>query len=191
MSITRRKTLRIVLYGDGEVGKTTLVSTAMSRSIPHGYVPTIGVDHGMYKCITKDQYMTLRMWDLSGNSRFDYLWKTFIDEAHVFVFCFDLNREKTFNSLQKYIDFVNKYHNSEHIKFIVGMDKNTEQNISADVIQQFAIKNVSKYFQINPMQESDVIFLLHSISNYAFNLARETDQETQIIQTQNSSCPCM
>ena len=194
MSITRRKTLRIVLYGDNEVGKTTMVSTAMSRSIPSGYVPTIGVDHGVYKCVTNDFYMTLRMWDLSGNSRFDYLWKTFVSEAHVFIFCFDLHRNKTFKSLQKYIEFVHKHHGGDYMKFIVGINKNLEYLISDVDIQNFAIKNDAKYFQINPMQESDVIFLLHSISNYAFDLASETEQMKQhsssTLQTDNS-CPCM
>lgn len=192
MSITRRKTLRVVLYGDGEVGKTTLVSTAMSRKIPPGYVPTIGVDHGMYKCVTKDQYMTLRMWDLSGNSRFDYLWKTFIDEAHVFVFCFDLHREKTFHSLQKYIEFVHKHHHGDYMKFIIGMHKNTDNVLSDVAIQNFAIKNDAKYFQINPMQESDVIFFLHSIANYAFDLAQKPEQLQQVqLQQTDNYCPCM
>lgn len=190
MSITRRKTLRLVLYGDGQVGKTTMVSTAMSRSVPSGYVPTIGVDHGVYKCVTNDHYMTLRIWDLSGSSRFDYLWKTFVDEANVFVFCFDLHRQKTFQSLQKYIEFVHKHHHGDFMKFIVGMNKDFDDVLSDIDIKKFAAENDAKYFKINPMQESDAIFFFHSVANHAFDLALEPEQ-LQVQTPPDNSCPCM
>ena len=108
------------------------------------------------------------------------------------VFCFDLHCPKTFQTLQKYIDFVHKHHKGDFYKFIVGMNKNTEHIISDVDIQNFAIKNEAKYFLINPKQESDVIFLLHSISNYAFELAQEQEQLQQLqLQQTDNSCPCM
>lgn len=175
------------MCGDREVGKTSIVSSALGRASPKVYVPTLGVDHGSYKCVVRDQLMTMGMWDLSGDRRFDYVAHTFLKEAAVVMFCFDLNRSSTFDTVRDYVKFVNKYHSNYHIQCLVGVKSDLERNVSEQAARAYASSIGAKYYEINSKEESDVVFLLHSIANDGFELA-DAEEEGDTGQQQ---CPCM
>ena len=96
MSIKPRVILKVVLCGCKEVGKSSILLRASDKKVPDRYVPTIGVDHGLYKCISNNQYVTIDMWEISGDPRFEGISNTFIANTNFIIFCFDLSRPKTF-----------------------------------------------------------------------------------------------
>lgn len=195
MSLSKRILLRTALCGAQEVGKTTLMLRATGRNPPKRYVPTIGIDTGTYKCQSGGKYVTIRMWDISGDTRFASVTPQFFRDSSFVLFCFDLSRPETFEEIKKYVKRVNKIaEGKNYTKCVVGlkadiskMNNDVKPRAYCDLID-------ATYYEVDTNDEPQVIFLMHSIArdgvksgNFDYELDEEVDGDI-IVQR---GCPCM
>ena len=68
-----RPIYKIVIAGDGGVGKSTLLKTRVNRSYTPVDKITIGVDFGCYASQAADDSMTLLAFDLGGQEHFHFI----------------------------------------------------------------------------------------------------------------------
>ncbi|PAA78472.1 hypothetical protein BOX15_Mlig020450g3 [Macrostomum lignano] len=71
-SSNRVDTLKVVLVGDGSVGKTCMLSVYMKKGFPTTYVPTI-VDNFSYDVTVDSRPVRLQLWDTAGQEDYDRL----------------------------------------------------------------------------------------------------------------------
>lgn len=102
------QTLKIVLVGEENVGKTSFVEKLMGNSIPKEYNPTLGVEVNPIRKNDK----CYNIWDCSGNERFKGLGDGyFIGAQGAIIMCDYINVEsinkmsKTLVSLKRFGDF--------------------------------------------------------------------------------------
>ena len=96
MSVTQKK---IVLLGDGAVGKTSLVHRYVEGQFNDKYKATIGVDIFSKKVGNID----LQIWDLSGQEHFAAVRNKFYQKAEGALLVFDLTNKKSFDNLDKWV----------------------------------------------------------------------------------------
>ena len=161
MSIKPRVVIKTVLCGDRNTGKTAMMFTAMGRTYPTRYVPTIGVDFATYRCIAENQYVTINMWELSSDNRFVNITDKYISNSSMVVYCFDLSKPLTFLSIPKYIKRAENIL-GDHCKYIVGFKDDKEHLVSG---KDYANRIGAKYFEINTAEEPSVLLLLHTIAH--------------------------
>ncbi len=95
-------TFKIVLLGDGAVGKTSLRSKFMGEGFEADYMLTIGVDFAT-KDVSKDgKNFKAQIWDLAGQERFKFLQEKFLKGTQGILFVYDVNR---MDSLESAIDW--------------------------------------------------------------------------------------
>ena len=186
MSIRRRITLRAVLCGDKEVGKTSMVLQSTDTPLPDVYVPTIGMDVSTYECIIHDHYVSLKLFDLSGDMRFDYVIRPFLMNAPVILFCFDLTRQSTFDSLPRYVKRAKELTTDGFEACLVGIKSDLETNVQQDDIMEFAATLDATYFSVNSFELSSVIYLMHTVAKIAMHAGPE-----EVTTQQPGYCPCM
>jgi small GTP-binding protein len=90
---------KILLLGDGAVGKTSLVHRFVEGQFKERYKATIGVD-----IFSKPaEGVDLQIWDLSGQEHFAAVRSKFYSKAEGALLVFDLTNRKTFERLDNWI----------------------------------------------------------------------------------------
>jgi small GTP-binding protein len=95
---------KVLLLGDGAVGKTSLISMFTKGFIKQDYKMTIGVDI-MTKTVAVDRNIAkLSIWDLAGQQRFKAIRSAFYGGVAGALLVFDLTRALTFKNLVSWLE---------------------------------------------------------------------------------------
>jgi len=91
------------MAGEGGVGKTSLIIRFCQNRFTEEYKPTLGADFAVKKVKIGDMEVTLQIWDLSGQERFEIMRKYYFKGASAGVLVFDVTRPETFLLINRWI----------------------------------------------------------------------------------------
>ena len=94
---------KIVFFGDGGVGKTTLINRYLTGVFKSDSVITIGVDFHVKKVDIDGKRVSLQIWDFAGEDRFRFLMPSYVVGASGGIFMFDITR---YTSLKNFNDWI-------------------------------------------------------------------------------------
>ena len=95
--------LKLVLGGDGAVGKTCLMITRATGKFPSESVPTVFEEPEDYVTAVAQadgSLVTLQLWDRAGRLDVERLRPLFYPDTHVHVVCFSLVGHSSFDSVR-------------------------------------------------------------------------------------------
>jgi len=138
---------KIVLLGDGKVGKTSIISKYVDKTFNPGYIPGTGL-----KVFSKSLEFTypnliinLRMaiWDTAGQKWYQRIREQALDGTDGIILVSDLSRPETIASLQEFwLDEVKKSTNRPPISIIGNkLDLITKNSPLIDLIESIGAKN--------------------------------------------------
>lgn len=90
--------IKVVVVGDGSVGKTSLLNAYVDKTFSTEYVPTV-FDNRQTSILVDNKEYSLGIWDTAGQEGFDRLRPLSYPESDIFLLCFDISNEKTFKAL--------------------------------------------------------------------------------------------
>ena len=105
--------LKLILFGEGEVGKTSIVNTFTGEEFPETYIPTIGsfTFKKEYTLTASSMIIKLTVWDLGGQKSFNPYNPSHYSNTDMAILVFDLTKlESTLKNLKK--EFEEKISNS-------------------------------------------------------------------------------
>eukprot|EP01084_Bolivina_argentea_P251605 422047_1 len=115
--------IKIVVVGDGAIGKTSLLISYQSNEFPETHVPTIFENTTIAKTIElhgEESTITLDLWDTAGQQQFDRLRILAYRATDVFLLCFSVVALSSFQNLeQKWLPEI-KHHCDEALILLVG-----------------------------------------------------------------------
>lgn len=136
---------KIILIGDANIGKTSLINRYVTDSFADRYICTIGVDFMMKSINYDDQTIKLQLWDTAGMEKYKQITTSYYRGAQAAIVCFDLTSRESFNSITKWVDDFCQFYNPifQRTILIVGN--------KADLIDQRQIKQeeIDTYIQMN------------------------------------------
>jgi small GTP-binding protein len=95
--------IKVVLVGDGSVGKTSLLISYTSDCFPQDYVPTI-FDNYLATIKYQNNFVKMSLWDTAGQDEYKRLRSLSFPNTDVFLICFSLIDPKSFNhALNKWL----------------------------------------------------------------------------------------
>ena len=97
---------KIVIFGDGGVGKTTLINRYLSGLFNEDFKMTIGVDFQTKKLEDDEYLVQLSIWDFSGEERFRFLISSYLEGASGGVFMYDITRYKSLTNLKNWYSVI-------------------------------------------------------------------------------------
>jgi len=89
MTTGGNRNIKLVVIGDGAVGKTCLLICYANNRFPEEYVPTV-FDNYVVNLTAGDTHIELGLWDTAGQEEYDRLRPLSYANANVFLVCFSL-----------------------------------------------------------------------------------------------------
>ncbi|MGV9198018.1 MAG: Rab family GTPase [Promethearchaeia archaeon] len=137
---------KVIVLGDGAVGKTTLTKRFLTGVFKENYKLTIGMDFYVTKVELEDKIVKLQIWDFAGEEKFRFLLPSVAQGAKGAIFMYDLTRYKTLEHLKEWqsvFRFANKQHHQEVPAILVGgkSDLKDLRVISREEGEKFARKH--------------------------------------------------
>ena len=94
---------KLCIFGDGGVGKTTLLGRYLTGLFKANQSITIGVDFHVKKLRVNGKNILLQIWDFAGESRFRFLLPSYVLGASGGIFMYDITR---YSSLKNFPEWV-------------------------------------------------------------------------------------
>ncbi|MFX0021631.1 MAG: GTP-binding protein [Candidatus Hermodarchaeota archaeon] len=144
----RKLLFKIVVVGDGGVGKSTMVQ----RLTTGQFIPqkiTIGTDLAIHKIkISKKISANLQIWDFAGERRFRIFLPNYSRGATGCLLCYDITRRSSFDNLEEWYQIVSK--NADNPVFILVGEKadlaDIRRSVEIEQAEKFKEKYNIKYF---------------------------------------------
>jgi small GTP-binding protein len=95
----RMMVLKVVVAGDGAVGKTSLIRRYCEGKFQHARVETIGVDFQTQTVNLPDRTVKLSMWDMAGQERFAVVRAGFYRGSRATALVYDVTEPQTLTDL--------------------------------------------------------------------------------------------
>ncbi|MCF2138649.1 MAG: GTP-binding protein [Candidatus Lokiarchaeota archaeon] len=150
---------KILILGEGGVGKTTLLYRYINNIFIDSTKMTIGSDFFIKKIRTVDEEyenrLTMLLWDFAGQDRFRFIVKEYTKGAEGVILVFDLVRLNSLQRLHNWIEILKEggiWGNPDVKFFLVGTKSdligNGYSKIPDSFIEDFREEfSISKYFE--------------------------------------------
>jgi GTP-binding nuclear protein Ran len=112
---------KIVLVGDGGVGKSSFVKKHRKGEFEKKYLATQGVDVSPLQFNTNYGIVTFKVWDCAGQEKFGGLRDGYYLDADGAIVMFDMSNKITCDNVPKWIEDIHK--TDEYIPIIVCANK--------------------------------------------------------------------
>lgn len=158
---------KVLLLGDGAVGKTSLVHRFVEGVFNERYKATIGVDIFSKNVATANGEVDLQLWDLSGQAHFAAVRSKFYNKADGALLVFDLTNKKTFENLESWLTETKEGVGADIPMFILGnkMDLSDLIAIQDPEITSFADQHNWKWAKSSAKTGDNVENAFNSIAS--------------------------
>ncbi|MHA1449042.1 MAG: Rab family GTPase [Candidatus Hodarchaeales archaeon] len=156
---------KILLLGDGAVGKTSLVHRYVHSQFKITYKATLGTDIFAKRVELPGTIAELQIWDLSGQAHFSAIRSKFYRKANGGLLVFDLTNKITLDNCNKWLTEVNSQEPDIPI-FLVGnkMDLTDLRSVTDEQIQSFAQKYNLEYLLASAKSGDNVEAIFRKLS---------------------------
>lgn len=108
--------IKILLLGEGAVGKTSLRKRYMGEGFKQNYMMTLGAE---FSIKVVDNFR-LQIWDLSGQHTLSKIRRGYYKGAKGVILVFDISRPDTFHKIQAWIDEMHTHQDTKIPMILVG-----------------------------------------------------------------------
>ena len=152
--------LKILVLGEGRIGKTCLIERYVNRTFKENYIATIGMDIRNKKLEINKRDFNITINDTAGQERFRSLTKMFYKGADGILVGFDLTEPKTLQLVDFWIQEIEINKSKEHPISLVlfGNKCDDKENIKVkqEDIKKMQEKHKLEYFETSAKDGTNV-----------------------------------
>ncbi len=159
--------VKVILLGDGRVGKTSLAVRYIQGKFQANYKPSLGVDFLIKRVTVGNRKLRILVFDTAGQESISSIRKKYYYGAHGAVIVYDVTRRKTFENITVWINEV-KEQVGEIYTVIVGnkTDLVEEREVSREEAEAFAKELGADYLETSALSGENVTDLFQLYIDY-------------------------
>ena len=133
-------TFKILLLGDSEVGKTSIILRFCEDKFEESSITTIGLDTKTKFLKVNDKKIQLIIWDSAGQERFKSIAKNSYKGAHGIILVYAINKYKSFKAIKEWINNIKEGIDITKVGLIIVGNKNDlpqeQRDIEEDLVNE-------------------------------------------------------
>ncbi|MFX1571357.1 MAG: Rab family GTPase [Promethearchaeota archaeon] len=161
-----KRTVKIIVSGDGGVGKTSFLNRLIHDKFDANSELTIGVDFFSKDIQINGHEYKFIMWDFAGQNHFKRLLSNFVDGSLAAFVLFDFSRFKTLVNIEEWIKKLKVYGSIP--AFILGNKSDQMDDDNYKIFDDYVLELTKKY--------NNIIGYLRISSKTGHNVKRAFDE---------------
>jgi len=150
---------KIVLVGDGAVGKTSLVVQFTEHKFSENYIMSIGANFAIHLINIPEKNLAIRLqlWDLAGQRHFTFVRPSFYRGAFAVIYVFDISRRESFENIKNWKAEA-EAHTGDVPRLIFGnkVDLVDQRVVSRKEAEELAKKIGAKYYETSAKEATNI-----------------------------------
>ncbi len=158
---------KIIVCGDGAVGKTSLIKRYSENTFSDNYITTVGANFATKRIQINGKQITSQYWDMGGQPQFKIVRQNFYRGARGVIYVFDVSRRETFENLEKWREEVNEILDDTS-GIIIGNKIDLPRNVDEEEAREYALSINVQYFETSVLENINIQESMNKINEIIF-----------------------
>ncbi|KAL0215433.1 hypothetical protein P9112_007617 [Eukaryota sp. TZLM1-RC] len=160
---------KVILLGDGAVGKTSTVYRFVDDYFAKSYKQTVGLDFFSRNIdFPNDTRVTLQLWDIGGQTIGSKMLSKYIYGSHAIILVYDITNLQSFHNLHDWLNIVRRTYQDESLPHLILLGTKTDlahlRMVKPDKHNDFARENDMSSFFLSAKTGDNVNAVFHRIA---------------------------
>lgn len=148
---------KLLIIGDSNVGKSSLLLRFADNSFSGSYITTIGVDFKIRTVDINGERVKLQIWDTAGQERFRTITSTYYRNTHGVIIVYDVTNPESFVNVKRWLNEISQ--NCDNVcKILVGNknDDPSRKRVDSQDAQRFGESVGVRVFETSAKENINV-----------------------------------
>ena len=176
---------KVLLLGNSDVGKSSLILRYVDQVWSDTFVPTIGVDFKVKTLEIENKQIKMQIWDTAGQERFRNVISSYFRGSHGIFLIYDITNRDSFKNLENWLIEIEKNASQNVLKILIGnkSDLVDDREIKTEEGQAFANRNGMKFIETSAKMNTNVNEAFETLAK----LMMEFSSEKKTLPTKNEA----
>jgi len=179
---------KVLLLGNSDVGKSSLILRYVDQVWSDTFVPTIGVDFKVKTLEIENKQIKMQIWDTAGQERFRNVISSYFRGSHGIFLIYDITNRDSFKNMENWLIEIEKNASQNVLKILIGnkSDLVDDREITTEEGQAFANRNGMKFIETSAKMNTNVNEAFETLAKLMMEFSSEkktlpTKNETKVL----------
>ena len=191
--------IRIMLLGDSNVGKTSILKRYCKNQFSESYISSVGIDFETKYIKVDEKTINLQIWDTAGQERYKVICKNYYNKSDGFIIVYDITNKSSFDSIVNWVEDIKELASNDNKNIILGnkCDLESERKINKEEGDNLAKKYNCQFFEVSAQNGKNIdksfLCLVQSILkdvNNSYSSRRGSQIDKQSYSANNKKRKC-
>lgn len=177
--------LKLLVIGDGGVGKSSMIARYVDDKFSPEYVSTIGIDFKIKIIDAAGRKVKLQIWDTAGQERFHTITSAYYRGSHGLMIIFSLTDAQSFHHLQYWLRHIEEGAAGNVPKLLIGTksDLHDKREVTSEVAAALAEEMGMEYMEASSKDGKNVQKAFLRMAELGVGRGQEPDVPSRITLT--------
>lgn len=160
---------KVLVLGDANVGKTSLLMRLCENRFAAKQVPTIGIDFKVKELDIGGVTIKLKIWDTAGQERYRNIADSYFKGANGVLLIYACDNRQSFEDVENWMGLIDAHMGPEVAKILVGNKMDSQaREVTYEEGKRFAEAHKMRFFETSAKENENVTELFTMIGKMMF-----------------------